>query len=99
MNKNLLMAFLFCLTSSIANASEVIETTKPIICGPTQAVLDELKQDKENPIFMGESMAGESGYIVFFNEKTKTFTVVQFNEKIMCILGVGKEGKLIFKGI
>jgi hypothetical protein len=35
------MAFLFCLTSSIANAQEIIDLTKPMKCSDAQ-VSDEL---------------------------------------------------------
>lgn len=99
MKTKFLMAFLFCLTSSIANANAAFETTKPIMCGPLSEVLKELKADNEMPVFTGDSLNGDSGYVLFFNEKTKEFTIVQFNTKHACILGLGKNGKFKFKEI
>jgi hypothetical protein len=54
MIKKIIMAPLFCLTSSIANANNIIETTKPVVCGPIQAVIKELTEDKEVPVFTGK---------------------------------------------
>lgn len=99
MKKSFIMASLFCLLGSIAHANSAFETSKPIICGPLADVIKELQNEKEETVFTGQSPTGDSAYALFYNEKSKTFTVVQFNGTIGCVIGLGVEGRFKFKGI
>lgn len=98
MKKIFLVAFLFCLTSPIANA-QVIETKKPVVCAPMQQLVKELQEEKEIPLWAGEQPGGDSGYMLFVNEKTQSWTFIQFDGKMACILGMGIKSKIHFKGV
>jgi hypothetical protein len=85
----LLMAFLFCLTSSIANAQVTVQ--KPIICVPAQQLVGELQtQYHEKPILIGEHGTLENvATVVFANLEAGTYTVVEIDKNIGCIISVG----------
>lgn len=76
--------------------AEPVTVEKPVVCDRVEKVFEELQGQsyKEQPIWIG---AGEnSTFTIFANEKTKTWTVVQFNDNIACVLGMGDNGRLIF---
>lgn len=97
MLKHFIVAFIFCLTSSIANAQE--QRNKSVVCYPTMEILPLLKQLGEEIVWMGATLTNESYFIVMMNDKTKEFTIIQFDEKTACLIGAGIDSKFIFKKI
>lgn len=82
--KNLFATLLALLSFS------VIAQTEPE-CGETEFVLKELmKEYKERPIWVGRTDKGLN-YGIFANIQGKTWTMIQYNEKISCIVLVGSE--------
>lgn len=96
MMKKFILAPLFCLTSSIAGAQ--VEVQKPVFCFPLEQLLKEMKEVGDEPRWMGTSIDGKSQYLLVVN-KDKTWAIIQFNEKLGCVLGVGENSKAIFKPI
>lgn len=94
--KKIAVAFLFCLTSTIANAQSgqlppgFITTNKPVLCGPADTIFKGLADQEidEKPLWVGTS-ENNTNFAVFVNTKTQGFTVLQFGETIGCILGIG----------
>lgn len=87
------MAFLFCLTSSIANAQS-FQTTKPVICDKPQVILKALIEVyNEKPMWTAKDGNNDSRYSLFVNEETKDWTLVQMTANIACIIGVGEKSK------
>jgi hypothetical protein len=88
------LAFLFCLISSIANA-QTVTLQKPVICMPTQQLVDELKQKyNETAILIGEhDMIENVVTAVYANLEASTYTVIEVNKTIGCVLSVGKHLK------
>ena len=78
--------------------AQPVTVEKPVICEKTEKVIDSLQkgQYKENPSWIGYD--DKSKYALFVNEKTRTWTMIQFNENIACIIGVGEGSKLVFSG-
>lgn len=92
--KNLLVAFIFCLYSTISNAEAVL-TTKPVICDKTTTVFKTLKDDhKELPVLLAKDSSDDSRYSLFVNNNTGTWTFVQFTTEYACLIGFGNEIKL-----
>ena len=87
------VAFLFCLTSSIANAQS-FQSNKPVVCDNAQKVIRALGENyEEKPIWAG---SGESTkFSLFINKTTGSWTIIQFTTEIACILGVGQDSKII----
>jgi len=98
--RNLLVAFLFCLTSTIANAQiipEVATLNKPVVCASAETILKWLADDEinEKPIWIGQDETGISEFILFVNSKTKAFTIVQFGKTTGCIIGIGYKSSFV----
>lgn len=90
--KKLALALLFGSVNSIAHA-QMFTTEKTMVCDSAQKIMKALLADnfKEMPIWIGKSDQDDSKYSIFSNEKTKTWTILQFNDKIACILGTGTD--------
>ena len=62
---------------------------KTIVCGKVEFVMDSIVRDyRETPLVVAKN---EDSYVVFLsNEKTKTWTIIQFDKKIACVLETGQ---------
>jgi hypothetical protein len=93
MKKAITAAFLFCLASSIANAQEVIELNKPMKCGDAEFVIRHFAQEYgELPLWVGKEKQSSSYITLLVNKDKKTWTMVQYDSKLACVLGAGEGG-------
>jgi hypothetical protein len=76
------------LLPALAFAQPVtVEKTLP--CDKVDSVIEQLtKKYEEQPVWFGTS--GESRVGVLINTKTNSWTVIQFNDKIACVLEAGE---------
>lgn len=90
------VAFLFCLNSTIAYA-EPLEIQKTIICDKASTILNGLQSGKykEMPRWSGLASAEDTSFVIMANESTGSWTIVQFNAELACILGEGKKSQVI----
>lgn len=91
--------FLFIMTFMINSVlAEPRTINKPIVCEETSVVLSTLfsSEYEEFPIWMGRDE--DSRYSLFANQKTKSWTLIQYDEKIACVLGVGTRYRMVFDG-
>ncbi len=97
--RKLAMAFLFCLTSTIANAQDEISlVNKPVYCSSLKLVIETVTSPeyREEPVWSGRDE--KSKYIMTANRKTGTWTFIQYNDNIACVIGVGDKGKMFIPG-
>jgi hypothetical protein len=88
------VALLFSLITSIANAQPK-ELQKPVLCDSLENVITAVSKNfQEKPMWAGKDSATQ--YVITFNEKTKTWSFIQFDDSMACILGTGEGGLLIF---
>jgi hypothetical protein len=89
------LAFLFCLTGSIANAQPAVQLEKPVTCSTFKAVVEELSgKYKEEPNWNG--VGAYSKYLMFVNPKTLAWTLVEYHENgTACIIGTGERSTLL----
>jgi hypothetical protein len=81
--------------------AQSVTVQKPIECADTATLLRGLSGSdyKEKPIWFGiEPGVNVSQYSLFVNEETKAWTLIQFDEKIACVLGTGENSTRIFNG-
>jgi hypothetical protein len=81
--------------------AQSVTVQKPLECADTATLLRGLSgsEYKEQPIWFGiEPGVTVSRYSLFVNEETKTWTLIQFDEKIACVLGTGEASTQIFNG-
>jgi hypothetical protein len=97
------MKYLLLLTLLLPSllTAQPIVIQKPVTCTETKMLLQGLTSSdyKETPAWLGiEPGAEVSKYSVFVNQQTKTWTIIQFNDKIACVLGTGTDSTQIFNG-
>ena len=81
--------------------AQSITVQKSIECADTATLLRGLSGSdyKEKPIWWGiEPGATVPRYSLFVNEETKSWTLIQFDDKIACVLGTGEASTQIFNG-
>jgi hypothetical protein len=85
-----IFATLFCLTSLAAHA-QLREYERRLNCGQTQFVMTVLtKTAQENPVWVGTDSETGTQTAVLINTKTLTWTVVQYDHKMACVLQSGE---------
>lgn len=102
--KKIAVAFLFCLTSTIANAQGQQQqlpngfsyVPKQVLCGPSSVIFKSLADPDidEKPVWLAQDESGTT-FALFANPKTKAFTLVQFTRNVACVLGLGTESELL----
>jgi hypothetical protein len=85
----LILAFL-CLTTSISYA-QLAEYERKLTCGKTKFVLDALtKIARERVIWVGDSKYSDTKTVVMINTETLTWTMVQYDKDMACVLNNGE---------
>lgn len=88
--KNAAMAFLFCLTSTIANAQEIVDLVKPLKCSDAQSVMSYFIDNfKETPLWVGKTTTN-THITLLVNRETRTWTMVEYDARMACVLGAGE---------
>jgi hypothetical protein len=92
--KKFLVSVLLLPVLSVAQEPVIVE--KPVVCDKIEIILNSLtKEFSEKPIWLGES--SDSKYSVFVS-KSGAWTIIQFTDRIACIIGVGETSGQIFSG-
>lgn len=90
-----IFATLFCLTSLVAHA-QLREYERRLNCGETQFVMTVLtKNAQERPIWSGADPQTGTQTSVLVNTKTLTWTVVQYDHKMACVLQSGEGFRIL----
>lgn len=90
-----IVAFLFCLISSIANAQvpdRMFQAEVQLSCAPAQTMLEFLAREfGQEQIWVGQDNLTKTPttIAVMRNSVTKTFTVVQYSSSVACIHSSG----------
>lgn len=82
------------LTGAQNQQDQYITADKKVICSTTEFMVEVIKAAKEIPFWTG--VEGNTRYSLFINEKSKEWTLVQFNKDVACIVGAGKQHKHLF---
>ena len=89
MQKFLAVAFLFCLTSSIANAQEVIDLQKLLKCSKAESVMNYFRDNfQEMPLWVGKTNTG-THITLLVNKETRSWTMIEYDASLACVLGAG----------
>lgn len=90
---------LIFLTSLVATAvlAQASTTKKEVYCDKTETIISILKGDdyQETPVWFGKEKDGKApNYALLVNQKTKSWTIIQFNKDTACVLGAGEGSNL-----
>jgi len=89
--KNVSVALLFCLISSIAHAQEIIDLQKPLKCSDAQVVMNYfVDKHKETPIWVGKSVHN-THITLLMNKETRSWTMIEYGADLACVLGAGDD--------
>jgi hypothetical protein len=89
--KNVSVALLFCLISSIAHAQEIIDLQKPLKCSDAQVVMNYfVDTHKETPVWVGKSVHN-THITLLMNRETRSWTMIEYDAKLACVLGAGED--------
>lgn len=95
--QKLAVVMILILTSLVSNAREPVNSKKPVVCADPKTVFEGLTADsEEQPFWSGSS--NNTKFILFVNTRTKTWSLVEYNDKTACVLGVGERSTQIFFG-
>ena len=91
-----LAVLIFVLSMTCAHA-EPFQSRKTLICDKLATVLKTLNEEwNEVPQWTGQDLQDGSTYLLTANEKEKTWTLIQLNNEVACVLGVGKGHRPVF---
>ena len=86
-----IMAFLFCLISSIAHAQQIIDLQKPLKCSDAQVVMNYfVDTHKEIPVWVGKSVHN-THVTLLMNRETRSWTMIEYDDRLACVLGAGED--------
>ena len=88
------------LLAPLLSSAEPIQINKPVTCENTLLIFQALvEQAGEKLIWVGKGDGADtSRTVILANEKTKSWTIVQFDKNMACVLGSGVSSQVIFTG-
>jgi hypothetical protein len=86
---------LACLTA----VAQPMTTKKEVYCDKTSKLISILQSEdyEESPIWFGKSEGNAPNYSLLVNQKTKSWTIIQFNNDTACVIGTGESHNVISK--
>lgn len=86
--RKLLLSFL--LFPTIVSAKNAVTVEKSVVCAETKFLMAEIiEKYDEKPVWGSELI--DSKIALFVNSKSKTWTIVQWNNDIACVIEVGND--------
>ena len=95
------MKYILTFLTSLLCLTVVAQTTtkKEVYCDNTDKLLLILQNGEfeETPIWFGKGDGKAPNYSLLVNQKTKSWTMIQFNNEIACVIGTGENFNLLDK--
>ena len=95
------MKYILTFLTSLLCLTVVAQTTtkKEVYCDNTDKLLLILQNGEfeEVPIWFGKGDCKAPNYSLLVNQKTKSWTMIQFNNEIACVIGTGENFNLLDK--
>ena len=95
------MKYILIFLTSLLCLTAVAQTTtkKEVYCDNTDKLLLILQNGEfeELPIWFGKGDGKAPNYSLLVNQKTKSWTMIQFNNEIACVIGTGENFNLLDK--
>ena len=95
------MKYILTFLTSLLCLTVVAQTTtkKEVYCDNTDKLLLILQNSEfeEVPIWFGKGDGKAPNYSLLVNQKTKSWTMIQFNNEIACVIGTGENFNLLTK--
>ena len=74
-------------------------TKKEVYCDKTEILIPVIKGKdfQEVPIWFGKGDGKAPNYSLFVNSETRSWTIIQFNNELACVVGSGESYQVITK--
>lgn len=97
MSKIMLLLALLITIPAWANDQNWFKSQKPVTCGPFREIVENLMRPQvgEAPLWIGKSNVDETGFVLFYNAKNRTWTLIQYGTEIGCVLGTGDTSDIV----
>ena len=83
---------ILCMLPHLAWAQEPVIVEKKIACNWLNPVLENLAQQyQERPVWVGRQ--DNTNYSLLVNPERGTWTLIQFNKEIACVIGSGNQSQ------
>lgn len=96
--KNIIIPVMLAVMGAAAVAQESPQVIdKPVVCADRDRIVRELVGPKyqENPVWVGSQNSTGDRYSLFVNGQTGTWTLIQFDDRLACIIGDGEQSRNI----
>jgi hypothetical protein len=91
----IILALAVAVLINLSCRAESFITKKPVICTNIETIIERLTNKfEELPFWSGVGL--ENKFVLMVNNKTGTWTMLEFNNDTACIIGEGKEADQIF---
>ena len=90
---------LACLLIPFAVSAEPVTIDKKILCDQKSVIIEVLVKGeyKESPFWIG--VDDNTRFAIFANEKTKSWTIIEYTDVIACVIGSGTKHTPITLGV
>lgn len=95
MKKLFIFLFLLLLTTQIY--AQVFEVKKSVACTTIENIEKMLKQEGEKLLWQAKDIDNGNLVSIYVNELTSTWTLIESNKKVACIVSVGQGFEIVFK--
>ncbi len=68
-----------------------VRVDKPVICFDSKTTIEELQKEWKEIPFWGSVLEDKSKIALFINPKTKSWTILQWNDKVACVIEAGED--------
>lgn len=96
MKKCILVAFLFCLTSTIVNA-QTFKINRPAICDALEKMMSVLTEAGEKPIWQGTNVDTKIRNVLTLNASTGAWSLIITDGKVACMTDMGEGFSIVDK--
>ena len=92
--KKIIIALFMCMTAtSYSQTIELFELTRSMRCSEVQKLIDHLAEAYgEKVTWVGKEANTGTHIALYRNEKTGSWTMIQYDGRTGCILGAGESG-------
>jgi hypothetical protein len=87
------------LLSTTTFAQEIINLAKEMKCSDAQSVMNYfVETHKEQPVWVGKSVHN-THITLLMNKETRSWTLIEYDARLACVLGAGEEKSASTPGI